>query len=437
MTVTPEYSNLPQQRPARKAIASRDSSFAVWLAMLLVWCVLAAVVLAGMSFFVGVVLLPPLGPGTPFVVLVLLILLAGLLNALRRRRRSTVVAYLEQAVRLNLPLPAILRAAERSEGRGTARALRRLRVELEAGQSVHDALAYAVPGTPVRILGLVGSAERSGGLPRTLARLTHEATTRFEGPPGRDLYLRWYPLTLALVVGGVVSMISVFVMPKIEDIFLDFKIPIPRITHVVMDTWQILAVPLGVVLGMVMLVYVARLLAAIFAPESHASGPLRWFVDRVKWYSPVLGGAARWRALGDTCHVLADALDAGHPLDWALVEASRSGTNDVLAERLALWADEARAGQPAADAAVRAEIPPLLVGMFRTGMSGGTEPAQVFRFLARYYDGRFARASVILQAMLVPAMAIVMGAIVCSIIYALYVPMIQLIDQVSSNIWSR
>ncbi len=435
--MTPEYSNFAAPPPARTPLAARDSNFAVWLAMLIAWCVLAAAVLGGMSFFIGVVLLPPLGPGTPFVVLVLLILLAALLNALRRRRRSTVITYLEQATRLNLPLPAILRAAERSESRGTARALRRLRLELEAGQSVHNALAYAVPGTPLRILGLVGSGERSGGLPRTLSRLTREAATRFEGAPGRDLYLRWYPLTLALVVGAVVSAISVFVMPKFEEIFIDFHLELPRSTRLLMDAWQFIAIPLGVVLGLIMLVYVARLLAVIFAPESHARGPLRWGVDRVKWYVPVIAGPTRWRALGDVCHVLADAMESGHPLDWALVEASRSGTNDVLAERLALWADEVRGGQPAADAASRAAMPPLLVGMFRTGISGGADPAQVFRFLARYYDGRFARASVILQAALVPGMALGMGAVVCSIIYSLYVPLIRLIEQVSSTIWSR
>jgi type II secretory pathway component PulF len=329
----------------------------------------------------------------------------------------------------------MLRAAERSESSGTARALRRLRLELEGGQSVHDAVAVALPAMPSRTVGLVGAAERSGRLSQALARLTREGVARFGGGrPGTELYLRWYPPTIGLALALVIALIYVFVMPKYFQILQDFNIKIPAITLFVRDAWDFIAWPLTVLVVLASLIYVARMLAQIFAPASVSHGPLKQMLGTVAWYTPALGGMTRWRALADACHVAADALEAGHPLDRALVEASRTGTNSVLAGRLADWADFARAGMPAAEGARRAEMPPLLYGLLRT--ITGAEIVDVFRFLARYYDSRFARTAIILHAIMVPAMTIVMGVIVAVVARSLFDPLVALVNELSRVTWS-
>jgi type IV pilus assembly protein PilC len=419
----------------------------LWFLKLFALAVVGVLIIGLLAAAIGSVLLPALASGETidwFVVggravgplsglLLLLVLTSALLAALRRRRSHAVLAYLEQAMRLNLPLPAMLRAAERSERGGVARAVRRVRVELEGGQSVHDALAAALPGAPPRAIGLVGAAERSGRLPRALERLGHEAVTRFAGRPGAELFLRWYPPTLALVMGLIVTCVYVFVIPKYMHIFRDFKLALPRPTMMLVRTWELIAAPIVVVVVAATLLYVGRMVTAILLPRSVGPGPLRWMTDRITWAAPAVAGMTRWRALADTCHVMADALEAGHTFERALTEASRSGTNDVLAEKLGVWSDHARAGLPPAEGARRAGMPPLIVGLLRT--ASGADHVELLRFLARYYDGRFARSAVVLQAALVPALTIVMGAIVGSIVYCLFLPLIGLVENLSQAIW--
>jgi type II secretory pathway component PulF len=434
----------------RDPFAGRNTfELALWLAKLAAFAV-AALVLIGLVFATGAFVFSPafeshrdadfgvvaargVGPVSAWILFLVLVL--ALLTGIRRRRANAVLAYLEQATALNLPLPAMLRAAERSESSGTARALRRLRLELEGGQSVQGAVAVALPAMPSRTVGLVGAAERSGRLPQALSRLTREGVMRFSGgSPGTELYLRWYPPTIGMVLALVITLVCVFVMPKYEDILRDFHVRMPRSTALLMDTWRVVAWPLTIFVVLASLIYVTRMIAAILAPASVSRGPLRQVLGTVAWYTPGIGGMTRWRALADACHVVADALEAGHPLDRALVEASRTGTNAVLAERLADWGDFARAGMPAAEAARRAEMPGLLCGLLRT--IAGAEIVDVFRFLARYYDSRFARTAIILHAVMVPAMTIVMGIIVGGVARAMFDPLVALINEISKVTWS-
>ncbi len=89
----------------------------------------------------------------------------------------TILSYLEQSVRQNLPLVPSLRAAQASETCATARRLQDVCKVLEAGASVYAALATQVPEMPRRIMRMTGAAERIGRLPQTLRTLMMQERT--------------------------------------------------------------------------------------------------------------------------------------------------------------------------------------------------------------------------------------------------------------------
>jgi type II secretory pathway component PulF len=68
--------------------------------------------------------------------------------------------------------------------------------------------------------------------------------------------------------------------------------------------------------------------------------------------------------------------------------------------------------------------------MTTTGLAA-TNMADVFRFLSRYYAGKFSRLAILLQGAAVPATAIAFGAIVAFVALSLFTPMIALINSVS------
>ena len=367
--------------------------------------------------------------------LFLLAVAGGVLAATRRGRGYAVLAYVEQAVRLNLPLPGMLEAAERAETGRVRAGLRELRRRLEEGAPVAVALGRAVPSLPTRTVDLIASAERVGRLPQVLRRLTRPG--RVQGAPAAsphgEAFLRWYPLLTMLALGIVFVMVLVFVMPKYEELFADFSIPLPPLTRAMTSAAEWVVFPLVALLGLVTLALLGRTVGDVFAPGWSGSNPFRGLTGRLAWHVPPFRGATRAAAMADACHVIADALESGRPLDWAVEEAARVRTNVVLERRLGRWAGRLRQGAPAADAAAAAGMPDLLVGVLRT--AGGADAPEMLRFLARYYEGRFSRAAALLRGGLLPAAAILMGVPVGAFILGVFLPLIRLMDHLSDVIW--
>jgi type II secretory pathway component PulF len=370
---------------------------------------------------------------SPVLGALLLISLAMFVRGVRRSRAVAALNYVEQAVRLNLPLPQMIQAAEAGERGGLRRRLVQLRQNLEDGHPVWASLDDALPALPPRALSLVAAAERNGRLASTLARLVRDLRRTPQRDPSRAILLRWYPamllLTLTLALGGF----SVFVLPKYMDIFRDFGLELPALTRMIGGLWMYVLAPVGAVAALVTLLAMGRMVAETVAPlwGRVNFGPLGDLPGLLAWWTPVARGVTRGRGLADVCHVLADASAAGRPMHAALRDAARLNVNVVLRRQVQRWGEAVEQGTPFAEAAREAGMPRLVVGMLATTSArGAADAAGTFEFLARYYDGHFSRAAALLEASLVPAMVFVFAFLVGSAALGLFLPMIKLMNRV-------
>jgi len=358
----------------------------------------------------------------PAVVLLLVAILAlgawglgvtRLIGYRDREQSSLVLAYLEQAVRLNLPLPQMLLAAEASERGTLAIKIHQLLARLETGEGIANAVSKAVPGTSVRTLGLLGAAERIGQVGAELNRLVREQ----QKPPERSVaersLIRCYPLFMAMAVTCILGMLMVFVVPKFQQILRDFRTPVPPITQAVINavyllgsnTWLQLAIELTAAAAIIQSM---RLRVGLRKPA------IRFTTSR---------------HYADVCHVIAESLEAGLPLDSAMRSAGELAISVSLRQRLRRWADGIEQGAPVAQAAGDAGIPGLIAGL--TNTSDTASAAEAFTFLSRYYAAKFSRLMTALHAAVVPAMVLFFGVIVATIALAMFMPLITMIDGLS------
>ena len=78
-----------------------------------------------------------------------------------------------------------------------------------------------------------------------------------------------------------------------------------------------------------------------------------------------------------------------------------------------------------------ASLPDLVSGLLAAAqVHGGAE--DVFRFLWRHYHSKFSRAALLLQSAVLPAIAIVGGAIVATVALSVFLPMIRMTDHVGA-----
>src|SRR4051812_16695211 len=106
----------------------------------LFWSIAAGAVMFGAGVVMGVVFAPVVGYIAAIAIIGLLPIAVKLATVIRRRRAAMALQYLEQAVRLNLPLPRMIRAAQQSESGALALRLAQLRQLVEEGYPLSAAL---------------------------------------------------------------------------------------------------------------------------------------------------------------------------------------------------------------------------------------------------------------------------------------------------------
>jgi type II secretory pathway component PulF len=360
-------------------------------------------------------------------------LLAGLLfiptltsavSSARRRRSAAVVGYLQQAVRLNLPLNRVLIAAIRSEKGRTARRLAALLEDIEAGFSLGDAVAQAVPEMSLRTLGLIDYATKVGSLPETLNRLAGEDLQSSRRQRNDQAFAAWYPALLLAVAAVCVSGLGIFVMPKFIQIFHDFHVTLPA-----MSLWILWVGDWSWILGPVILLMLILCMGFQLRQTVRINPPillLSSWRDRIAWHLPLFHRLILDRNMSDICVALADSTKLGYPLNLSLERLGQLELNAVLQRRILTWADALRAGMNPTDAARHARMPALLVGMM-AGARDTAALAEVFAFVGRFHTDRFLLRREAIRAAVIPVFTLIMGIMVALVALAIFVPMQQLI----------
>jgi len=346
-----------------------------------------------------------------------------------RRNALTIATYVEQAVRLNVPIPQILKAAERSEGSSVRLQLRDVRELIEQGVPLHRAMAESLTAMSNRSVGLLGAAERINRLPQTLRRIVEQGRRRMPKDTATGAFYLAYPITMILFLTVVVTLICVFVLPKYEQIFKDFHIQLPAVTIWLLDFVRDVGPIFGVLAIVVALAYLGRAWWEAVRPLGPSLQMSRGISDWIESIIPPTRGILRDRDWADALGVIAEGLDGGLPLPDAINEATKLHTGRYVHETLERWSSRLAQGQDLPNSAKLSGAPRGLAGMLAT--AHGADTADVFRFFERFYRARFSRTKIVLQALFVPVMVFIFAIPVLWVALSIFVPLIELISVVS------
>jgi type IV pilus assembly protein PilC len=308
-----------------------------------------------------------------------------------------------------------------------------LRELIDSGYPVGMAIESAVPEVQHRESSIVESGERVGRLPQALARVVNDYTQSTRRESNADaVFYRAYPMVMMVVLCSAISLFSIFVMPKYEQIFKDFGTKLPPITQWTLDIARNVGpLLLGLIVIFVLISSAASLWQTIH-PARLGRSAIQHVRDVLAWFTPVLHGIERDRGLADVFDLMSDALSAGVPADRALAEASRLGVNVMLARRIETWMSRVAAGDSLADAARSAGMPSIVVGLIATARNAETV-VDVCGFLARYYRTRFSRTAAILHGINIPLLVLIFGFLVACVAISMLMPLMVLIQNMSSG----
>ena len=368
---------------------------------------------------VAATFLLPTGAYLAAVFVIVPVAYAHNLRRLRRRRAAALVEHLATAARLRLPFVRHVAAARLAEGGG---GLDRLLHRLQQGDAVATALRKAAPYADARTLARLRAAEGNGDLPRVLAeeadRLADRAGPAVAGESAAVPQGAYFLLVAALGV-LMVTLLLYFVVPKYEDIFVDFDIKMPASTRALLGVSRWLADfgGLFVLIAIALLAMWWMLAAAlrdVFMPRP------RWRPTAALWERISPGARAARRAVA--LEALGRGLERGRTLS-AAARAAAAGAGDNMLKF-------AKIVESGGDAATAARVAKL--GGPAAGLIGAAERAralpETLLWLAARERVRAERAATWARAAAGVGGTLVLGLIVGFIAVALFEPLVVLAD---------
>jgi type II secretory pathway component PulF len=354
--------------------------------------------------------------------------LLSMLPSRNMREGWVILAYVEQAVRMNAPLSPILDAAAKTERGRLASRLAHLRDLIDAGVDLSVAMEQGVPEVSWRAVRLIAAGERTGQLRTVLPRLLAEAEPPSTANNYDARFALAYIVMMLTAMTLAVALLAIFVEPKFWGIMRDFHQQIPPINLWVISVTQNVAPVIGLIaLALLLFWFIYGLWVMIRRP--HGAPRDVWaLVASLGSLLPWFGQSQRDRSWADVCRVLSDSFAAGWPADAALNQAQQISLAPFVRSKVQNWKAHVQSGSPLAEAARGAALPGIFVGIIS---AAGDQTAAALDFLGRYYANRFSRVRILLRGAVVPAVVLFFALCVSAIALSIFMPLVSLINHMA------
>lgn len=286
------------------------------------------------------------------------------------------------------------------------------------GHRLSDALARPAKAFPPLYRAMVAAGETSGALPTILERLADllEQQQKVQSKVTTALV---YPIVLAVVACLVVAALMIFVIPKVVEQFDSMGQTLPLLTRIVIAISNGLG-HFGWLMALLAVVGVGAFLRALRHP------PFKLAVDRALLATPLLGKLIRDVHAARLARTLATMIASGLPLLEGLMLTAGTVRNAVLRAAMDDMVAAIREGGALSVSMRRAEVfPPVLVYMTASGESSGRVEAMLMR-AADYLEREFDTFTSTLLSLLEPAIIVVLGGVVATIVLSILLPILQI-----------
>ena len=294
-----------------------------------------------------------------------------------------------------------------------------IKVEVEGGSALAEALAKHPLYFDDLFVNLVESGEQSGSLETLLDKIaTYKEKT--EAIKKKIKKAVTYPAAVVVVAFVVTIILMVFVIPAFEDLFQGFGADLPAFTRVVIDISQFIR-DRGWLVAMV--IGGAFYTFLYFKKRSR---PMRHFLDRLTLKMPIIGPIMVKAAIARYARTLSTMFSAGVPLVEALESVSGATGNIVYEVGVLQIRDEVATGQRLQQAMENTDLfPNMVIQMIAVGEESGSLDAMSAK-VADFYEEDVDNAVDNLSSLLEPMIMSVLGVLVGGLVVAMYLPIFKM-----------
>ncbi len=352
----------------------------------------------------------------------------GLSGRVKSKVLTTFTRQLATLVDAGLPLLRGLRVLEKQERNPTLKSIiGDLAVAIEGGSTFSEGLAQHPKVFNRLFVNMVKAGELGGVLEVVLNRLS-EFMEKAQKIKGKVVAAMFYPIAVLCVATCILSVLLVYVIPKFKDVFAGMLegAQLPAFTRLVLDISDtvkdhFIYTISGIAVFVVIFSFFVRTKFGRFA------------FDKFKLKVPIFGPVVSKVAISRFTRTLGTLVSSGVPILQALTIVKETAGNVVIAGAVNSVHESVKEGETiTAPLEASGVFPPMVISMVDVGEQTGALPEMLLK-IADNYDEEVDNAVAAMTSLLEPVMIIFLAVIVGSIVIAMFLPLIELMNRVGSD----
>ena len=322
-----------------------------------------------------------------------------------------------------LPLLRGLTVLEKQERDPVLKAtISKLSDAVQGGSTFSEGLAQHPKIFNKLYINMVKAGEVGGVLELVLIRLA-EFQEKAQKVKNKVVAAMFYPIIVLFIAVAIMVFLLVFIVPKFEQIFKDMLNgkPLPLLTEYVIEAsravqtyWWAIAI------------VVVALVVVYRAFSSTEGGKVT--LDKIKLRLPLFGDLVRKSSISRFSRTLGTLVTSGVPILQALNITRETAGNYVVGEAIGKVHDSVKEGESIVQPLEASGIfPPMVISMIDVGEETGQLPEMLLK-VAEVYDDEVDNAVAGLTSLLEPIMIVFLAVVVGTIVIALFLPLITIIQ---------
>ena len=313
---------------------------------------------------------------------------------------------------------------ERQKNPVLRRVLTDVRERVNSGASISEAFAEEGDLFPRLYWTSLKAGEKSGEIESVLRRYlkyqkTVMALTR------KVVSTLVYPAILILLSIGLITILMTYVIPRFSEFFSDFNADLPLLTVVVLEIATFMKNNILIIIG-------ALGAAAFVASRWFGTEAGRRWRDAVILKLPVVGGIFRRFSISQFTRSLGTLLGGGTPLVPALENAADAIGNRSVSLKVMEVVPKVREGRELWRALDQTGIfTDLTIEMIKVGESSGALE-EMLSSVSEFYDEEIDVMLARVISFVEPAILVLMGGVIVTILLSVYLPMFRLMSAIKS-----
>lgn len=367
----------------------------------------------------------------------------GLGSGVKTKVLTTFTRQLATLVEAGLPLLRGLRVLEKQERNPTLKSiLGDLSLSIEGGSTFSEGLAQHPKVFNRLFINMVKAGELGGVLEVVLKRLA-EFMEKAQKIKGKVVAAMFYPVAVMVVAVGIVALLMIVVVPKFKAIFADllggdagmpgFTLFVLKISETLKDytvifpEWFFGGFPFP---GPVIWAIIAFVIVFKVTIKTKKG---RWYFDKFKLHMPVLGPVVSKVAIARFTRTLGTLVQSGVPILQALTIVKETAGNVVIAKAVLDVYDSVKEGETITAPLEKSGVfPPMVISMVDVGEQTGALPEMLLK-ISDNFDEEVDNAVSAMTSLLEPIMIVFLAVVVGSIVIAMFLPLIKLMESLGSD----